>query len=188
MIADSRNNGSVTCNLILKSYTPQDTLQEIWGPSINLEPGREGLIEWRVPDQEGAPIAEVGLGITSLEHADGILYLDYLTWEGAPDVVLSRPVSGGAMWRRAWVDGKARLVKVLDGEKILDEADFSWEFYKPTRICLQVEGNHLRGWLNEELIFDRRDNEPLLYGGGIALVCEEGCMSSGPVQIRPVPE
>jgi ADP-ribosylglycohydrolase len=256
--ADLQNNCSVICNLVLKSYNPQDALQEIWGPSIKLEPGGEGTIEWRVPDQEGAPIVEVGLGISSLQQADGTIYLDYLTWEGSPDFVLTRPVSGGAMWRRAWVDGvdhflpwtwsadhfrlvqnqgrglliqgsckwdnyqvsttlipqlvsqagiavcvqgmrryyallldrcqKARLIKVLDGEKMLDEADFSWDFYQPTRIRLQVEGNHLRGWLDDELFFDRWDNEPLLNGGGFALVCEAGCMSCGPVQIRPASE
>jgi hypothetical protein len=38
------------------------------------------------------------------------VYLDYLTWDGAPDVVLTRPETarpetGGTMWRRAWVNG-----------------------------------------------------------------------------------
>ena len=32
-------------------------------------------------------------------------YLDYLTWDGAPDVVLAAPRDEGSMWRSAWVNG-----------------------------------------------------------------------------------
>src|SRR6266498_3015378 len=38
-------------------------------------------------------------------RADRSVYLDYLTWDGEPDVVLARPEHGGTLWRRAWVDG-----------------------------------------------------------------------------------
>jgi hypothetical protein len=63
------------------------------------------VFEWSVGDTGGGPIAEVGLELTSAERADGVVYLDYLAWDGVPDVVLSRPKWNGTMWRRAWVDG-----------------------------------------------------------------------------------
>ena len=34
----------------------------------------------------------------------GTLYLDYLTWEGEPQVKWESPRQHGRMWRRAWVD------------------------------------------------------------------------------------
>jgi len=35
----------------------------------------------------------------------GEAYVDWLTWDGAPTVTLSRPSEDANMWRRAWVDG-----------------------------------------------------------------------------------
>lgn len=35
---------------------------------------------------------------------DGTVYLDWLTWDGTPEVTFARPASG-TMWRRAWVHG-----------------------------------------------------------------------------------
>ena len=30
--------------------------------------------------------------------------IDYLRWDGVPDLALHRPASGGDFWRKAWVD------------------------------------------------------------------------------------
>jgi len=38
------------------------------------------------------------------QRPEGAVYLDYLTWDGEPDVLLGRPPAGGTMWRRAWVE------------------------------------------------------------------------------------
>ena len=45
-------------------------------------------------------------------RAPGAVYLDWLTWDGAPDVTLGRP-EGGEMWRRAWVDGVDQFQSAL---------------------------------------------------------------------------
>lgn len=103
--ADEGNETPVTCRLYIRAYGADDELVRTYGPETILEPGADHAFEWRIEDTGGAPIAEVGLELSSERRADGAVYLDYLTWDGAPDVVLTRPVGGGTMWRRAWVDG-----------------------------------------------------------------------------------
>ncbi len=102
--ADGENDSAVTCCLYLRAYDGDDALVRTYGPGAALAPGAGHDLEWRVGDTEGAPIAEIGLEISSARRADGAVYLDWLTWDGAPDVVLTRPPGGGTMWRRAWVD------------------------------------------------------------------------------------
>ena len=79
---------------------------------------------------------------------------------------------------------RVRLVKVLDGEKVLGEAHFTWDYYQRIRLCLQVVGNCLQGWVDDQLFFEVYDEEASLDGGGIAIVCEDGCISCGPVDIH----
>jgi len=103
--ADGGNETPVTCRLYIRTYGADDELVRTYGPETILEPGAGHAFEWRIEDTGGAPIAQVGLELCSERRVDGTVYLDYLTWDGAPDVVLTRPADGGAMWRRAWVDG-----------------------------------------------------------------------------------
>jgi ADP-ribosylglycohydrolase len=103
--ADRGNETPVTCRLYIRAYGAGDELVRTYGPEVILEPGADHAYKWRIGDTGGAPIAEIGLEISSERRADGCVYLDFITWDGAPDVVLTRPVHGGTMWRRAWVDG-----------------------------------------------------------------------------------
>lgn len=57
-----------------------------------------------MPELGGQPVAAVGL------TTSGTVQLDRLTWDGAPDVTLTRPVAG-TVWRRAWL----RAVDRWDG-------------------------------------------------------------------------
>jgi ADP-ribosylglycohydrolase len=102
--ADPNNDREVACSLYLRVYNRDDSLAVLYGPSAALQPGAHFPIVWQAPDTHGYPIAEIGIEITSQHRADGALYLDYLTWDGAPNVTLSR-TDGGSVWRRAWVDG-----------------------------------------------------------------------------------
>lgn len=103
--ADRRNETPITCRLYICTYGGGDELVRTYGPGAVLKPGVDHEFEWCVGDTDGAPIAEIGLEISSEQRADGAVYLDYLTWDGVPDVVLTRPAVGGTLWRRAWVDG-----------------------------------------------------------------------------------
>ncbi len=109
--ADATNQTPVECRLYIRTYGANDELVRTYGPAVVLTPGAEHECSWRIDDTGGAPIAEIGveLGVVREaplpQRADGSVYLDYLTWDGGPDVVLARPEHGGTLWRRAWVDG-----------------------------------------------------------------------------------
>jgi ADP-ribosylglycohydrolase len=252
--ADSNNGTPVTCRLYVRRYGLADELVRVYGPEIELAPSASHEFEWQMPDTGGQPIAEIGVELSSTHHAGGVVYLDYLTWDGAPSVTFRRPTDKNEMWRRAWVDGtdhydrwwpeayrvvvnygtgllitgtrewtdyrvsstitphlcvrfglgarvqgmrryyalllcndgKARLIKALDGETVLGEKDFTWEFGKPYASTLQVEGSRIQGWIDDRLMFDVQDNERPLAGGGVALVCTEGRMGTDAVTIGPV--
>jgi hypothetical protein len=252
--ADEGNETSVACRLYLRAYGADDELLRTYGPEIVLKPGAAHELEWRVGDTEGAPIAEIGVEITSERRVDGTVYLDCLTWAGAPDVVLTRPAGGGTMWRRAWVDGvdqyspwwsepyrlvqncgtgllmqgtrewtdyrvradvtphmakaagvgarvqgmrryyalllcndgKARLVKALDGDTVLAETDFTWKFGTTHDLSLEVVGTHLRAWVDGQQLFEVDDADRPLTGGGMALICTEGRTATQAVTVRPV--
>jgi ADP-ribosylglycohydrolase len=249
--ADESNAAPVTCRLFIRYYGEDDALFSIDGPEITLASGNQHEFKWRIPATNSAPIAEVGIEIVNAEQA-GSVYLDYLTWDGMPNMVLTRPETPGTAWRRAWVpgvdsfgdrwpepfrliqnhgrglliqgarewddyrvsstltphlaraigvaarvqgmqryyaltlsnDGQARLLKVLDGEQVLAETTLSWELGCPYTLSLQVEGTHLQAWVDQQPLFDLEDKQQPLTGGAIALLCEEGRVSTDAVTIQ----
>jgi hypothetical protein len=251
--ADANNGGPVTVGLYIQTYDANDALAAIAGPNVLLAPGERHDFGWRMPDTGGAPIATIGVEVRSIQRADGVVYLDYLTWSGPPDVALMRPDAGGTMWRRAWVDGvdqtdfrrtepyrllqnqgtglliqgtadwtdyqvdvavtphmieaygigarvqgmrryyalllyrdgTARLVKALDGEKILAETAFPWTFGATYRMSLQVVGTRIRAAIDGKILFEVDDTEQPLKGGGVALIATEGRLSAETVFVRP---
>jgi ADP-ribosylglycohydrolase len=253
LTADEQNTTPVTCRQFVRYYGADDELSTLNGPKIVLAPGAYHDFSWCVPSTDGAPIAAVGIEILADQQASGSIYLDYLTWDGMPDLVLARPKAGGTLWRRAWIngldqyadhgpqpyrliqndgrglliqgtrdwtdyrvsatltphmalatgigarvqgmrryytlllycDGSARLVKVLDGEKMLAATSLNWELERSYMLSLQVQGTQLLAWIDQQLIFDVHDDEPLLAGGAIALLCEEGCVDCSAVTVQP---
>ena len=251
--ADSSNSGPVPCRLYLRVYGPDDKLALVQGPEMVLEPGARRQFAWRMPDTGCQPIATIGVELSAAYRADGSVYLDYLTWDGAPDVVLTRPAAGGTMWRRAWVDGvvqyearwpepyrlvqnhgtglliqgtrawtdyrasadltahlaaaaglgarvqgmrryyalllcddgMARLIKALDGDTVLAQAAFPWTVERTYVLSLQVVGIRIQAWIDDRLLFDVQDTDRPFSGGGVALICREGCVSSAAVTVHP---
>ncbi len=56
------------------------------------------------PAMLGRPIAEFGLEIFSDTATEGVVYVDYVTWDGAPRVELGPPAGSGSAWQHAWVN------------------------------------------------------------------------------------
>lgn len=113
---DGGNQQSVQGNLYVRVYGPKDELEIVRGPQVTLSPGAEETFTWTLESTNGAPIAEVGVEISSNSRSDGTVYLDYLTWSGTPEVTLRRPdydsgfnrfgkSESSNMWRLAWVNG-----------------------------------------------------------------------------------
>lgn len=111
--ADGGNGDEVTCALYARRYGANDALVLISGPEMALGPGSRGELVWRMPDTGGAPIAAIGLAVRAGNGASGTVYLDSLTWDGAPTATLGAPPDGGTMWRDAWVDALDRFDRRL---------------------------------------------------------------------------
>jgi ADP-ribosylglycohydrolase len=101
--ADAANQHRITATLFIKALGDADKLFTINGPSVNLAPGQDTQLEWRVEVPTGCPIAWVGIEIVSTEGASGTVYLDWLTWEGTPTVRLTAPDHKGSRWTKTWV-------------------------------------------------------------------------------------
>jgi ADP-ribosylglycohydrolase len=102
--ADAGNPAAVHCRLFLQAYDAQDTLATVEGSEVELQPGAAQELRWRVPEQGGQPIARIGVATHVSKILKGSVYLDYVTWDGEPEMHFNRP-PGGTVWRRAWVAG-----------------------------------------------------------------------------------
>ncbi len=135
--ADELNPFPVQCRLYLNVYDSCNALVRIYGDAATLTPGSEYVFAWRVPDTGGQPIAAVGVELRGRGH--GTVYLDYLTWDGAPEATFGRPAGGGDMWRRAWVNGVSayehganepyRLIQ-NEGTGLLIQGTREWRDYR----------------------------------------------------------
>lgn len=251
--AGETNAGVVKCRPYMSIYNSSDILERRYGDALSLLPGVAQSFAWRLEDTEGAPIAQIGLEISEAEGNRNILYLDHLSWSGAPNVVWRRSPGKGQMWARAWAstmdhvgfhwpdtfhlsksrgigmyiqgtrdwndykvsatltplvaksfglaarvqglrryyalllchDQIVRLVKVLDRVTVLQEQPFKWDFGSPYSLSLQAESSSLRASINGIQLFHALDEDACLVGGGIALICEEGLVTSPEVIVEP---
>ncbi|MDQ3855345.1 MAG: ADP-ribosylglycohydrolase family protein, partial [Chloroflexota bacterium] len=69
-------------------------------------------------------------------------------------------------------DGRARLVKALDGVLTLAETGHELQLDRPYELRLEVSGSRLAGWIDGKRVLQAEDDD--LKCGGVALVCEEG--------------
>ena len=253
LVADARNSRSIDVGVQVQSYGGEDTVVDIHGTAYTLMPGKTIQLEWQVPDLRGAPITQIGIFISSTESAEGVLYLDHLSWDGSPNITFTRPLAPGQMWKRQWVNAadffengfddafrviqnrgrglvitgsrewtdysvqstitphlvKAfglatrvqgleryyalllrdqntiQLFKRLDGEVVLAEQAFAWELGRSYNLQITATGQQILASLNGELLFEVKDLEGPLAGGGIALICEEGRVGTNEVRVRP---
>lgn len=80
---------------------------------------------------------------------------------------------------------KVRLVKVLDGTKVLAEADFPWQLDVTYDLALRVVGHRLEASVDDHRLFSVEDSDRPLLEGGVALVVEEGLMVSTEMRVQP---
>ena len=129
--ADAANTAPATVILYLRHYGPKDILKRVYGPQVILQPGqRTSELSWRIPETGGFPIAEIGLEIDSPQGRPGNLYLDYLTWAGAPDTTFARPAelgnawdNPGKAWHISWISSASDFVDIREGFRIMQNQD-----------------------------------------------------------------
>ena len=103
VVAAEGNPGAVAVGFVLQVLCGEDVAL-LRAPTTSLAAGEAQTLAWTVEAPTGCPITAVGLEISAADRSDGTLYLDWLTWSGAPDVVLGPPEEGGSGWLDAWVD------------------------------------------------------------------------------------
>lgn len=123
VIAAADNLGAVSARLRLRVYNADDQLEDVDGPATELQPGEDRVLQWRLPEFDGQPIAEIGVALSAAGPvADGAVRIDHLRWDGPPDLLLHRPDNGSDsfrnrpgegcdFWRMAWVNGASLFSK-----------------------------------------------------------------------------
>ena len=133
--ANVSGDSGVTASLYLKAFGMDDAEETFYGEAVALSENTP--ISLVVPVAAN-PVFEVGV---KFEGA-GTSYIDWLTWEGTPDVVLSKPAHDGTMWQSAWInavdsikswrkDNMFRLVH-NEGVGIVSQGSREWQDYVVT--------------------------------------------------------
>ncbi len=170
LMADIANADTVTLRLYARHYNEDDALEIIGGESVQVTPGAEINLSWRVPETGNQPIAYIGIEITGEHGVNGAVYLDWLTWDGAPNMRLNRPAISKAgqekrkrpkFWKKAWI-------YALDSSEHFD----SWDYWTQAYRLIQNEGRGLliqgtRDWINYQ--FAAQAMPRVCEAGGIAV-------------------
>ncbi len=87
---------------------------------------------------------------------------------------------------RLTLDGRAQLLRELDGTLVLAECACPWALYQSSNLALTAVGDHLWASVNGVPLFDVRDEA--LSSGAVGLLIEEGRLGVDWVQIAPAAE
>jgi hypothetical protein len=104
VLSNGANQKPIKVRFQIESYGGADQLVSTPGPIIELAAGETGQLVWQIPDLGGAPIAQVGIAVSSDEPSEGFLHLDHLTWDGPPHVSFRRSPAKTSMWKRQWLN------------------------------------------------------------------------------------
>jgi len=100
----SAGSTSAKCRLFIRIYGEDEELKTVNGPEAALPANGDHTFEWKIEGINSAPIAQIGVEVSA--DQPGTVYLDYLGWDGTPDLVLTRPpYPAGKIFLRAWVNG-----------------------------------------------------------------------------------
>ncbi|MCX6017664.1 MAG: ADP-ribosylglycohydrolase family protein [Chloroflexi bacterium] len=138
VLAAATNTAPVRVNLCAQIYSAGDVLEARRSDVMEIAPGAEAALQWLVPDMSGDPIATIGIEVNSTIAQAGAVHLDFLTWDGAPDVTLRR--GSGTLWPRAWVQAvdhfhtfwpNSAPIRILndDGPGLLMTGTSDWRDY-----------------------------------------------------------
>ena len=66
---------------------------------------------------------------------------------------------------------------------ILKEIDFDVEFFKEYNLKMEVKGNKIFGYVDDNLVLEVEDNNNILENGGAGLVVADGTLVSDEIII-----
>ena len=172
----------VAVRLFASVYNEHDELGRIYDERQRLGSGGEPMLSWRVPDTGGYPIFEIGLEFETQDASgiDGRVYVDYLSWSGAPEVRLCRPDNNlSTMWKHAWVNNVSQFqtrwegLRVTNGEGIgfISQGSRDWRDY---RVRSEVTPLLAKAWGLAARVQGRKRYYALMFdavdGGRVKLV------------------
>ncbi|MFI5015646.1 MAG: ADP-ribosylglycohydrolase family protein, partial [Hyphomicrobiales bacterium] len=186
--ADRGNTGSVRASVYINCFGAHDRIEPMRGAETELAPGGDCVLLWRVPDTGGRPIYEIGLEIEGIEPlaVAGAVYLDYLGWSGAPDIVLRRPDAPGEMWTHAFVNDashfqtrwEALRVSQDEGLGMIIQGTREWRDYE---VSAELTPRMAKSWGLGARVQGRRRYYALIFdaasgegGGSVRLVRRRG--------------
>lgn len=146
------NDGPLEVALLLYRYGAGEKLFPELSASQSLASGQKILLEWKIPEFDGQPIAEAGLRLTGAAPGD-CLWVDSYTWDGEPTVSfhaprasLEAPRSEASAWKQAWVnavDGPLRWERDFHviiqnrGRGLISTGTSDWKNYR-ANACLKL--------------------------------------------------
>lgn len=119
--ADALNPAPAAVRLYLRHFAAGDALERVYGPEISLPPGERGELKWKIPATGGYPIAEIGLEIYAPLGQAGSVYLDRLSWGGAPEASFPRPAGASKAWQTSWVSSADHFEPWGDPYRIIQD-------------------------------------------------------------------
>ncbi|MFC6488031.1 ADP-ribosylglycohydrolase family protein [Nitratireductor sp. GCM10026969] len=146
LVAPASNQGTVAARLRLSVYDEDGRLRDVDCARVGLAPGSAKTLEWRVPSFDGQPIGAVGIALgANTSGVEGKVLLDYLRWDGSPDVVLRRPPGKSDFWHRAWVNAvdsfsdrfaESFRISQARGEGMIIHGTRDWTDYRVETECV----------------------------------------------------
>jgi hypothetical protein len=158
------STASIQVRFRFKAYGKDDELVTIDSKTfIELAPGAEQVLEYTIADNmDHQPIQQIGVSLlVPSGHFTGTVWLDYLRWDGTPQLTLRRPKNGPCdFWRQAWVNGVSKFhqwgpsffLAQDAGEGIISHGTREWKDYRmsvsnfrvnlggPAGVAVRVQG------------------------------------------------
>jgi ADP-ribosylglycohydrolase len=182
LAADVLNGSAVSVRLYASVFDTLDKLVKIHSEPRIVGSEPDAMLKWRVPDTKGYPIFDIGLEIEAHDPrgANGTLSLDWLHWDGAPDITLRRPDMASEMWKHAFMNDVSQFRTHWEGLRatssggvgLLAQGTRDWRDYEVattlTPLLAEAWGLAARVQGRERyyaLMFDSVD------GGRVRLIC-----------------
>lgn len=132
--SSGETNGKGRACLVVRSYDGHDALVTAMGPPELLRAGAFVELDWRCAPATGGPIASVGLEVDA--PVGRAVEIDFVTWDGAPEVELRPPSGSGKMSVTAWVNGVDQMhgwtLSQNRGTGLLIQGTREWVDYRAT--------------------------------------------------------
>jgi ADP-ribosylglycohydrolase len=189
LISERPVEGTVYLDYLTWSGTPNVTFGPTQGGNMWRKAFVEGVDRFE-GGRELRPIQDEGIGLLIQGCRE---WTDYkVSTAVTPHMVETAGLAARVQGMRRYYalllarGGKARLVKALDGYRTLAEIDFPWQLGTQYELTFSVTGSHLKGFIDGQLLFEVEDADRPLTEGAIALVVEEGRLSTGAITVERV--